>query len=158
MIDDTDKYLGDDDVVEATATPIREEAPPPEAQAAPAPRPQVAPGGGVIPAPARTAGEVIDLLEDGNLSADLHAELRDLASQMRAVHNSTGGKVKGEATLVLKLELDSDEAFRVEGKIKVKAPDLPRRRSIMWEDGGAFTRFPPNQTQMFGSAPIRRIG
>jgi hypothetical protein len=69
---------------------------------------------------------------------------------------TAGGKAKGEATIKLKLELEGD-AFRIQGDVKVKAPDLPRRRSILWQDGGSFTRFPPNQTQMFGSAPVRRI-
>jgi hypothetical protein len=112
--------------------------------------------GGVLPAPTRTAGGLLDMLEDGDFSADVHAQLVDLAAQMKAVANSTGGKAKGEATIKLKLELEGD-AFRIQGDVKVKAPDLPRRRSILWQDGGSFTRFPPNQTQMFGSAPVRRI-
>lgn len=170
-MDDTDKYLeehDDDGVVTTTATPIRDEAPQ-QQDAGPTQQPrQTLPprqpgtpaiGGGVIPGPASTAGAVIDMLEDGQLSYDLHAELREVAAQMRAVHNATNAKVKGEATLTLKLEMDSDGALRVEGKIKTKLPDLPRKRSIMWQnDEGDFTRFPPNQTQMFGSAPIRRIG
>jgi hypothetical protein len=114
--------------------------------------------GGVIPAPSRSAGNFLDLLEDGQLSADMHQQLQDLAAQMRAVANSTGGKAKGEATLKLKLELEGD-AFKIQGDVKIKAPDLPRRRSIMWQDdSGSFTRFPPNQTQMFGTAQVRRIG
>lgn len=160
-MDNTDKYLNDEpsgQTIDSTATRQPEEAP----QAAPIPsRAPATPalGGGVIPGPARTGGAVIDLLEDGQLSADMQAELRDVCAQMRAVHNATGSKVKGEVTLTLKLELDNDEAFRIEGKLKAKLPDLPRKRSIMWQDDtGAFTRFPPNQTQMFGSAPIRRIG
>lgn len=113
--------------------------------------------GSLIPSPSRSAGTFIDLLEDGNLSADMHHELQELAAQMRAVANSTGGKAKGSATLKLTLELEGD-AFKIQGDIKVKAPDLPRKRSIMWQDdSGSFTRFPPNQTQMFG-APIRRVG
>lgn len=124
-----------------------------------APRMLAGPGGGVIPPPARTAGATIDLLEDGQLSADLQEELRELVAQMKAVHNSTRSKVKGEATLNLKFEIDASGAIFVEGKTKIKAPDLPRKRSIVWtDDQGNFTRFPPNQTQMFGSAPIRRVG
>lgn len=143
--------------VDSTAQPYEEKPqaiPPREA-------PTRAIGGGVIPAPARSAGATIDMLEDGQLSADLQAELLEVVAQMRAVHNSTGSKVKGEAVLTLKLEMDDEGGMvRVEGKIKTKMPDLPRKRSIMWQgdDGSSFTRFPPNQLQAFGTAPIRRIG
>ena len=144
-----------DETIETTAERIPPDQPAqPQQQVA-----QYAPGGGVIPAPARTAGQVVDLLEDGQLSADLHHELKELAAQIRAVSNTTGSKAKGTATLTLKLESDSDGAIRIEGVIKTKAPDLPRRRSILWQDdANDFTRFPPNQTQMFGTAPIRRVG
>jgi hypothetical protein len=119
---------------------------------------EYAPGGGVIPPPAHSAGDFINLLEDGQLSYDMTEQLKEVAAQMRAVANSTGGKAKGELTLKLKLSCEGD-AFHIEGDIKTKMPDLPRRRSIMWQDDtGAFTRFPPNQTQMFGTAKVRRVG
>jgi hypothetical protein len=147
-----DRYREEDPVVEVEATAVRQEpqpAPPSHALARAA-------DGGVIPSPTNTAGQFLDILEDGDFSADVHAQLVELAEQMRAVANTTNGKAKGSATISLKLELEGD-AFRIQGDVKVKAPDLPRRRSILWHDAGSFTRFPPNQTQMFGSAPVRRI-
>lgn len=113
--------------------------------------------GQIIPAPARSAGNFIDLLEDGDFSADVHAQLQELAQQMRAVANSAGGKAKGGVTIKLELELEGD-AFKIRGDVKVKAPDLPRRRSILWtDDQDNFCRFPPQQTQMFGARPIRSV-
>lgn len=118
-------------------------------------RTEPAADGHLIPAPSRTAGNFLDMLEDGDLSADLHHELKDLVAQMNAVANSSGGKAKGSATVTLNFEL-VDGALRIGGAIKVKAPDLPRKRSIMWQDdSGNFTRFPPQQSQMFGT--IRRV-
>lgn len=117
-----------------------------------------APGGGIVPPPARSAGAVLDMLEDGQLSADVHHELQEVAAAIRAVANTTRGKAKGSVTLTLSLEGESDGAIRVQAKVAAKAPDLPRKLSIMWQDGDSFTRFPPGQSQMFGSAPIRRVG
>lgn len=165
MEDPTSKYMepadesvretvtGDGEVIEATAQPIREENPPRTA-------PARAPGGGVIPAPAATAGQFIDLLEDGQLTYEMQQELQQLAQQVRGVARATNGKAKGKLVLTVTLATEGDgEAFHIQGAFKATAPELPRRRSIMWQDdSGAFTRFPPNQAQMFGSAPIRRLG
>lgn len=112
--------------------------------------------GHIVPGPCRTAGLFIDMLEDGDFSAEVHEKLRDLAADMDTIANATQAKAKGKLILTIDLEKDG-EAFRISGNIKVKAPELPRRRSIAWRDEhGDFTRFPPNQTQMFGR-PVRSV-
>ena len=115
--------------------------------------------GNIMPAAAVSAGMFVDLLEDGEFSADAYREVRALAQQMTDISRATGGKTKGRVTLTIDLTKDG-EAFTVQGKVAVKAPELPRPKSIMWtDDQGAFTRFPPNQTQMFGisRAPLRNV-
>lgn len=107
--------------------------------------------GMLIPAPARTGGTMIDLLEDGALGVDLHTRLGEVAATMKEHSKRTGQKCKGQVTLVLDLELDGD-AFRVQGDIKVKTPKIPRPRSTLWTDrDNNFTRFPPGQAQLFGA-------
>jgi hypothetical protein len=113
--------------------------------------------GDVIPGPTRTAGNLIDMLEDGGLSADFYEQLKKLGRDMEMHSNQTQAKCKGKVTLTLDLERDG-EAFQIRGNVKVKAPELPRRRSIAWQtESGDFSRFPPNQTQMFGAGNLRRV-
>lgn len=61
-------------------------------------------------------------------------------------------------TLTIDLEKEG-EHFSMRGKVAVKAPELPRPKSVVWSDPntGNFTRFPPNQTQMFGMRPARNV-
>ena len=113
--------------------------------------------GTIIPATALSAGTLVDLLEDGQFSIDAYQQIRELGEAMTDIGNATGMKTKGRVTITIDLAKDG-EAFTVQGSVKVKAPEMPRPKSIMWsDDGGNFCRFPPNQTQMFGTRPIRRI-
>ena len=106
--------------------------------------------GALLTPPSRSAGSFIDLLEDGDFSAEAYEQLKDLAAQIRTISEATNAKAKGKAVLTIDLEYEG-EAFKIRGDIKIKAPDLPRRKSIAWLDSsGDFTRFPPNQMQMFG--------
>lgn len=140
-----------DETIEANASDVTEKA---EA----APRTELAADGQVLAPPSRSAGTMIDLLEDGDLSAELYNALQEAGRQCRAISNSTNDKSKATITLKLDLEFEG-EAFKIKGDIKTKLPDLPRRKSILWMDGNDdFTRFPPNQAQMFGARPVRVVG
>lgn len=100
---------------------------------------------------AETAGNFLDLLEDGDFSREAYAQLKDLGATMHDIGRATGQKVKGKVTIVIDLARDG-EAFTMQGKVTVKKPEIPRPRSIMWTDeNNNFTRFPPNQTQLFGA-------
>lgn len=113
--------------------------------------------GNVMLPVSRSAGTFIDLLEDGDLSADAYGQLQDLAQQVRAVAEAQHGKAKGSLTLKIDLEYEG-EAFKVRGEVKVKTPELPRRRSVLWLDNkNDFSRFPPNQFQMFGNGKVRAV-
>lgn len=168
----TDKYpaaeiIHDEDTGEFDG-PLREE-PSFEAQAEQPQRPaplhqEIIPDGydraadgAVMRTTANTGGQFIDLLEDGQFSADVQMALRRVAAQMTAITDMTHGKSKGRVTLTLDLEKEG-ETFSVRAKVTEKAPELPRPKSVVWQEpgGGAFTRFPPNQTQMFGMRPAPR--
>ena len=113
--------------------------------------------GEVLAPPSRSAGTVLDLLEDGDFSAEAYEQIKELAAKIRDISESTGNKAKGKAILTLDLEYEG-EAFKIRGDVKVKAPELPRRRSITWlNDQGDFTRFPPNQAQLFGGRKPRVV-
>lgn len=153
------------EVVDETTGEITDEEPQAEAQ----PRYQTAAqeivpegynraaDGAVMRTEAHTAGHFVDMLEDGAFSQEVHRQLKDVAAQMAAITNATGGKTKGRVTLVIDLEKEG-EHFGIRGKVTAKAPELPRPKSIVWaEPGGNFTRFPPNQAQMFGVRPVRNV-
>lgn len=121
------------------------------------PRAERAHDGNIVPATAISGGTFLDLLEDGQFGADAYMQLVSLGAEMTDIANATGNKVKGRITLTIDLAKDG-EAFTVQGKVAVKKPEMPRPKSIMWTDErNQFCRFPPNQTQMFGSRPIRRV-
>ncbi len=104
-----------------------------------------------LPGRTKSAGDVINLLEDGNFSMDLYNQMVELGRKIEEVADLSGGKAKGKITLTLELTRE-DGAFKIASDYKVTEPKMPRARSIMWTDPntGDFTRFPPNQRQLFG--------
>lgn len=174
---DSRKYETVDDdtgeIIEAPAPPFEPE-PEPEAEVREryetAPEPEsrgqeiIPPGheyaadGAIMMTQARTAGNFVDMLEDGRLSRDIAAHLRGLQQQMAHVHDATGRKAKGKLVVTIDLEKEG-EHFDARAKFTVKAPEVPRPKTVMWSDPttGNFTRFPPGQAQMFGTRPVRNV-
>jgi len=111
--------------------------------------------GDVIPGATQSAGNVIDLLEDGSFSVELYEAMKALAQRIESAAEDNGGKAKG--TLTLKIDLAKEDGmFKVSSDFTTKEPKMKRPRSILWTDrNGDFTRFPPNQRQMFG---VNQIG
>lgn len=111
--------------------------------------------GGRIPAKPNSAGSLIDLLEDGVLGVELYEAMKALGVQIETVAEANGGKAKGSMTLKIEL-VKEDGIFKVSTDFSTKEPKMPRPKSVLWTDrNGDFTRFPPNQQQMFG---IRTLG
>ena len=103
-----------------------------------------------IPSAALTLGQFIDMIEDGQFSHDTHREIADMVAAMTDLNKMTGNKQKGTITIKIVAEAE-DGMFKLLGKAEVKSPELPRAKSHMWVDEhNNFTRFPPNQMQMFG--------
>jgi hypothetical protein len=149
------------EVIDSTARVVEDRADPETGEVRDTPQPQrQAIGGGVIPAPARRAGDLVNMLEDGQLSYEMQEQLAEVARQVREMSLQTGAKVKGEVTLKLSLVCDNGEAIQIQGTTKAKLPELPRRKSILWQDeDGSFITHPPRQAPMFGvRTDIRRIG
>lgn len=144
--------------------PLDKEEPIPDHAAQASPRPQspqevfppqlgnggYAQDGNLIPGIAVTSGQFLDLIDDGQFSQDAYAKIRDCAKTMINLSRMTNAKQKGKVTITIDLEAE-DETFKMTPNIVVKKPEPPKRRSVMWADeSGQFTRFPPNQTQLFG--------
>lgn len=116
---------------------------------------QRAADGAIMQTTAHTAGNFVDMLEDGQYSADVQKALQGVAAQMEAITNATGTKTKGRVTMVFDLEREG-EHFQIRAKVTTKPPELPRPKTVAWTDHrGNFTRFPPGQAQMFGTRPVR---
>lgn len=141
-----------------TGEVLSDDQPPPQATSIrPAPTLDRAADGAVLAPPSMSAGTLLDLIEDGQFSREAYDELRELGEALR-LHAANGQKAKGKATITLEFEQEG-EAIHVRGDIKVKKPELPRRKSIVWtDDNGDFCRFPPRQAQLFGGRTPRVIG
>jgi hypothetical protein len=112
----------------------------------------IAADGRSLPSTAMTAGQAIDMLEDGQFSEDLHRDITNLtaAIQDQAKLLNGAGKVKGSISIKIDL-VHEDGMFKVSAESKVVAPKTPRQRTPMWTDShNRLTRFPPNQHQLFG--------
>jgi hypothetical protein len=106
--------------------------------------------GGIVPAAATTAGQFLDLVGDGEFSAEVHAALRNLAAEMQDQFRASGKPTKGKVVVSFDFEFE-DRMFKIKPDVKVTLPKQPRSRSIMFADEhNRFTRFPPGQAQMFG--------
>lgn len=114
--------------------------------------------GEILPAPTASAGAFVDFLEDGEFSRELYEQMRELGRDMRAVAERVG-KSKGKLKVTFDLECQ-DGQFKIGAKYDVTRPELPRPRSVAWLDAhDNFSRFPPNQHQMFGAGrPVRAVG
>jgi hypothetical protein len=101
----------------------------------------------------RSAGTLLQSLEDGQLLEDLSTEILDLNSKL-ANHAEAVGKAKGEVRLTLKFTADQGGTVTVDADITVKDPRSLRARSVLWmTKGGHLSSENPKQTKL----PLREI-
>jgi hypothetical protein len=100
---------------------------------------------------ANNFGQLVAMLEDGDLHHDTSRDLQKLVSDMTNHMLEHGGKVKGTIDLKIKFSLE-DGVFEISGEHKVTSPKSPRGKTIMWSDGkGNLTPHNPKQRSLFGS-------
>lgn len=105
--------------------------------------------GGIIPAAAETFGQMLDLLEAGAFSHQVAAQAGALGREMRQMSEHKGEKVKGKITITLDMEAEGS-TFQIRPEVKITAPKEKRLRSTLFIDSrDRFTRFAPDQVQMF---------
>ena len=123
---------------------------PPQKPAAPAPPTMIAPRGDLAPADEgpRAFGRLLLEFEDGDLHADLSAEIMGLMKRL-GEHAKLRGKAKGELTLSATFAVDEYGVVEVSTAYKVKAPTPPRRKSTMWlTPGNNLSPANPRQVTM----------
>lgn len=129
------------------STPTPPEQPKPEIM-----EPERAADGTQAPYAASTLGEVVNMLERGAFSAEVVQALAALGKGMSEIADATGKRQKGTLTIKLSLTTEGD-AFFVEADYGVKAPKLPRPRTLTWQtDDGRLTPSQPKQKLLFGVA------
>jgi hypothetical protein len=110
--------------------------------------------GGRIVGAANNAGDFINMLEDGQFSADLNRDLADLAATMSDMALATGKKQRGKVTITIDFTHESvanGAMFLATAKHVVKAPEEKRRASVLFTDeNNRFTRTQPRHGQFFG--------
>ena len=103
-----------------------------------------------VPNASHSAGTFLDLIEDGKFSRDAHYEISQLGKFLMERSAMTEKPAKGKVIIEVAMEADGD-SFKMQPKVTVKKPEVPRPRSTVWQDDrGSFCRFPPNQRQFFG--------
>jgi hypothetical protein len=120
--------------------------------------------GGLVPYAATTAGNFIDLIEDGQFSADARQELGGMVARMKELAEATGNKQKGRLVITVDMTTEG-EAFTVVGSYKLTPPKETRRKTIMWADEkNRMMRSQPRHGVLFGvrqvsgpGAPVRTV-
>lgn len=119
---------------------------------------RVAADGGRIVGAASNAGDFLNMLEEGQLTVDLHRELGDLAEVMSDMAVATGKKQKGKVTVVIDLtteQIAGGQVFMATAKYAVKKPEEKRKATLLYTDeANRFTRTQPRQGQFFGVRDI----
>lgn len=115
--------------------------------------------GGRIAGAANNAGDFINMIEDGQLSADLHRELADLAAVMSDLATVTGQKQKGRVTVTIDLVTETiagGAVFKAAAKYAVKRPEEKRKQTLLFTDEhNQFTRTQPRHGQFFGVREVQ---
>jgi hypothetical protein len=148
--DDIDAdILGADEVIDIPVREVRSEV---------LQSPMIAANGDRLPQIAATAGNFIDMLEDGQFSADINNQLQEMAAAMEDIAQFNGGKSKGKLVITIDLTKE-DSVFKIASAFKATKPELPRPKSVLWTtDRNEFSRFPPGQNQLFGLRPATKAG
>lgn len=114
--------------------------------------------GGLVRGAANNAGDFLNMLEDGQLGADLHRDIGKLAETMNDMCIATGKKQKGRVTITIDLmtdQISGGSMFMATGKYAVKAPEEKRKPTMLFtDDRNQFTRSQPRHGQFFGVRDI----
>lgn len=141
--------LGADDVIDIPVREVRSEV---------LQSNLIAANGDRLPQIAATAGNFIDMLEDGQFSADVNHQLQEMAAAMEDIAQFNGGKSKGKLVITIDLTKE-DSVFKIASAFKATKPEMPRPKSVLWTtDRNEFSRFPPGQNQLFGLQPAKKAG
>lgn len=124
---------------------------------------ELAADGGLVPYAAGTAGEIINMIEDGQFSADIVAAVAELVSTMTDMASATGNKQKGKLAITIDFATEGGP-FTAKAAFKITAPKEVRRPTLLFTDErNRLTRTQPKQRQFFGvrqvggSGPTRRL-
>lgn len=124
------------------------------------PGPERAADGGVLSRPARTFGEFVRMINDGQFDSDVMHDLQNAAADLQDMAAAQGGKAKGKLTITVDIEVEGDQSeciIYLRGAHKIAIPTQKRSRSVVWTDEhNNFTANKPRQGQLF-SQP-REVG
>lgn len=99
---------------------------------------------------AHSFASFVQMLEDGQLHADLSTALRDLNAEMNDYASAYGKSAKGKLVVTFNFTLEK-AIFTIRGKFDVTKPEAPRDASVAWSTpGNNFTPQNPKQMNLFG--------
>jgi hypothetical protein len=101
----------------------------------------------------RSAGTLLQSLEDGQLLEDLSTNVLELNTKLTK-HAEAVGKAKGEIRLTLKFVADQGGTVSIDSDITIKEPKALRARTVLWTTkSGHLSSENPKQTKL----PLREV-
>ena len=105
-----------------------------------------------VPA-ASSFAEFVKMLEDGQVDADLHAEMQRIANALTDYHQMARSKAKGQIKITIDFAFDG--IFRIDTKWDTKLPKEERMGSVLFaSDDNRFTPHRPGQGDFFGMRDV----
>lgn len=102
----------------------------------------------------RDVQEIIGLLENGDLRAELSEEVAETLGKLGDMSNDQAGRTfKGSTTLKIDFEV-KDGMVTIRTDFNSKVPKRPRKSSMFWlVEGGALSTEHPRQHDLFSGKP-----
>ncbi|MEM1046451.1 MAG: hypothetical protein AAGL24_09880 [Pseudomonadota bacterium] len=106
----------------------------------------------------REAGQLLPMLEHGDLNRDMSQKLRDVIGELTALAEDTKRKVSGHVALKIKFEVDGD-TIKVMAELDSKTPKQPRKPTFYFHNGGddLHTEHPRQRGMFDTDQPLRAI-
>ena len=97
---------------------------------------------------------LVQQIDDGELHAELSAEIKRLSGDLSEHAEKTGATAKGAITLTLSLSAKANGTVSVEADVKTKSPKAKRPGSTFWiTKGGNLSAENPRQARL----PLREV-
>lgn len=99
-----------------------------------------------------TLTDLIFMLRDGNFNQEVAEDIAEFSGKLESIGCELERKVKGQITLKIDVERDSDGVYFLTPQLTTKLPTVKHGRTIAWvTTDNRLTPNKPNQGNLFGT-------